>query len=65
LFGETSDVSRLGTTANGTPKRSRTSTPAVSGLSKKPAGPIGAIKGKPKMDDDIIGSMDLGIDIEI
>ena len=36
LFGEASDVSRLGTPANGTPTRSRTSTPAVSGLSKKP-----------------------------
>jgi RNA polymerase-associated protein RTF1 len=65
LFGEASDISRLGTPANGTPKRSRTSTPAISSLSKKPAGPIGAIKGKPKMDDDVIGSMDLGIDIEI
>lgn len=65
LFGEASDISRLGTPANGTPKISRTSTPAASGLSKKPAGPIGAIKGKPKMDDDVIGSMDLGIDIEI
>jgi RNA polymerase-associated protein RTF1 len=67
LFGEASDISRLGTPANGTPKRSRTSTPAVgsSSVSKRPAGPIGAIKGRPKMDDDVIGSLDLGIDIEI
>lgn len=65
LFGENSDVSRLGTPAVDAPKRSRTSTPAVGGVGKKPAGPIGAIKGKPKMDDDVIGSMDLGIDIEI
>jgi hypothetical protein len=34
-------------------------------VSKRPAGPIGAIKGRPKMDDDVIGSLDLGIDIEI
>lgn len=63
LFGETPDISRLGTPANGTPKRS--GTPATSAAGKKPAGPIGAIKGRSKMDDDVIGSMDLGIDIEI
>lgn len=63
LFGEASDISRLGTPASGTPKISRTSTPTAGSLGKK--GPIGAIKGKPKLDDDVIGSMDLGIDIEI
>jgi len=62
LFGDASDISRLGTPANGEPKISRTSTPANG---KKSAGPIGAIKGRSKMDDDVIGSMDLGIDIEI
>jgi hypothetical protein len=65
LFGEASDVSRLGTPANGTPKISRTSTPANGNAGKKTGGPIGAIKGRSKMDDDVIGSMDLGIDIEI
>lgn len=65
LFGEASDISRLGTPANGTPKISRTNTPANGSAGKKPAGPIGALKGRSKMDDDVIGSMDLGIDIEI
>ena len=65
MFGEASDISRLGTPANGTPKISRTNTPANGSAGKKPAGPIGALKGRSKMDDDVIGSMDLGIDIEI
>jgi RNA polymerase-associated protein RTF1 len=67
LFGDASDISRVGTPANGTPKISRTGTPANGNgnTGKKPAGPIGAIKGRSKMDDDVIGSMDLGIDIEI
>ena len=65
LFGDASDISRLGTPANGTPKISRTGTPANGNAGKKSAGPIGAIKGRSKMDDDVIGSMDLGIDIEI
>jgi RNA polymerase-associated protein RTF1 len=63
LFGEASDISRVGTPANGAPKISRTGTPANGNAGKK--GPIGAIKGRSKMDDDVIGSMDLGIDIEI
>lgn len=65
LFGDTPDVSRLGTPANGTPKPSRTATPANGGVGKKPAGPLGAVRGRSKMDDDVIGSMDLGIDIDI
>ena len=65
LFGEASDISRLGTPANGTPKISRAGTPANGTASKKSGGPIGAIKGRSKMDDDVIGSMDMGIDIEI
>lgn len=65
LFGDASDISRMGTPANGTPKISRTGTPANGTAGKKSGGPIGAIKGRSKMDDDVIGSMDLGIDIEI
>lgn len=63
LFGETPTASRLGTPANGTPKRS--GTPANGSIGKKPTGPLGAVRGRAKMDDDVIGSMDLGIDIEI
>jgi RNA polymerase-associated protein RTF1 len=63
LFGDASDISRVGTPANGAPKASRTGTSANGNAGKK--GPIGAIKGRSKMDDDVIGSMDLGIDIEI
>jgi RNA polymerase-associated protein RTF1 len=69
LFGDgSSDLSRAATPVGGdrTPmKRSRTGTP-MNGVKKekKPSGPIGAITKK-AMDDEIIGSMDLGIDIEI
>lgn len=63
LFGETPDGSRAGTPANGasTPKKSRAGTPQVTAVRK---GPIGALKQK-NLDDDVIGSLDLGIDVEI
>lgn len=63
LFGEdTPDTSRAGTPMNGsdTPKR-RAGTPLVGAKEK---GPVGALKKK-NLDDDVIGSMDLGIDIDI
>lgn len=70
LFGEGSDISRAGTPLGGTPRRSRASTP-MNGVSmrkekeaEKKGGPIGAIRKK-VLDDEIIGGMDLGIDIEI
>ncbi|KAF2169097.1 hypothetical protein M409DRAFT_64883 [Zasmidium cellare ATCC 36951] len=62
LFGEGSDTSRAGTPATGvdTPKKkSGTSTP-LNGVK----GPIGALKKK-NLEDDVIGGLDLGIDIEI
>lgn len=65
LFGETPTASRLGTPANGTPKISRAGTPANGSAGKKPSGPLGAVRGRARMDDDVIGSMDLGIDIDI
>lgn len=61
LFGE-SDISRVGTPAI---ERSRTGTPATGSAGKKPSGPLGAVRGRVKTDDDVIGSMDFGIDIEI
>ncbi|CAK3943634.1 RNA polymerase-associated RTF1 [Lecanosticta acicola] len=62
LFGETPDVSRAGTPANGadTPKKNRANTPLLA--IKK--GPVGALKQK-SLDDDVIGGLDLGIDVEI
>lgn len=63
LFGEGSDTSRAGTPATGivTPlRKSATSTPLLSGVK----GPIGALKKK-NLEDDVIGGLDLGIDIEI
>ncbi|KXT13552.1 hypothetical protein AC579_1403 [Pseudocercospora musae] len=63
LFGEdTPGTSRAGTPMNGadTPKR-RAGTPLVGSKEK---GPVGALKKK-NMDDDVIGSMDLGIEIDI
>jgi RNA polymerase-associated protein RTF1 len=67
LFGEGSDVSGLGTPANGTPKRSQTSTPPTSSLKTKTTGPIGAIRSMQRMDDDedVIASLGIDIDIEI
>lgn len=63
LFGEGSDISRTNTPANGTPKKSRAGTPA-NGV-KKAGGLFGKVGGR-KMDDEVIGSMDMGIDdIEI
>lgn len=58
LFGDAgSDISRTATPVNGTPKRG--STPA-NGVPKK----LGTFSRK-KLDDDVIGAMDLGIDIDI
>lgn len=64
LFGETPNGSRAGTPANGasTPKKSRAGTPQVTAPTRK--GPIGALKQK-HLDDEMIGSLDLGIDVEI
>lgn len=63
LFGEGSDISRAGTPVNGLKKaaksgRSRSSTPLVQR-------PLGALISTQKNDDDVIGAMDLGIDIDI
>jgi len=65
LFGEGSDISRAGTPLGGTPRRSRAGTP-MNGVKKEKSllGAVGAIKKK-NLDDDVIGSMDLGIDVEI
>lgn len=65
LFGEASDASRAGTpSANGTdtPKKSRAATPLSQVVKKK--GPVGALKQK-SLDDDVIGGLDLGIDVDI
>lgn len=66
LFGDGSDISRTGTPANGglsgvgTPKR--TGTPAGEKAVRK----FGTLASKKKnMEDDVIASMDLGIDIDI
>lgn len=65
LFGEGSDISRAGTPASGidTPKKSRAQTPLT-----QPANgtklPVGALKKK-NLDDDVIGGLDLDIDVEI
>jgi len=66
LFGEGSDISRTGTPVGGTPKRSRAATPlnGGAGVKKEKSGLLGTIKKK-NLDDDVIGSLDLGIDIEI
>ncbi|PSK42293.1 hypothetical protein B9Z65_4207 [Elsinoe australis] len=63
LFGEGSDISRAGTPMNGTPKkgRSRAGTPMNALKEKKSYGQF----TKKKMDDEVIASMDLGIDIDI
>ena len=64
LFGESgTDISRAGTPANGigTPRRSRAGTP-LTGVREK--GPLGALKKK-VLDDDVIGNLDLGIDIDL
>ncbi|PNS19080.1 hypothetical protein CAC42_1816 [Sphaceloma murrayae] len=63
LFGDGSDISRAGTPANGTPKkgRSRAGTPMNGVKEKKAYGQF----SKKKMDDEVIASMDLGIDIDI
>lgn len=64
LFGEGSDASRAATPANGTPKViSRASTPA---LKEKKKGPLGSVRGVSKMEDEVLGGLDLGMDdIEI
>ncbi|TKA68615.1 hypothetical protein B0A55_09209 [Friedmanniomyces simplex] len=72
LFGD-SDVSRAGTpvpgaTGTNTPRRSRAGTP-LNGVKKERSGlaaaaAVGAIK-KRNMDDEVIGSLDMGIDLEI
>ncbi|KAG8625442.1 hypothetical protein KVT40_007193 [Elsinoe batatas] len=58
LFGDASDVSQAGTPKKG---RSRAGTP-MNGLKEKKA--LGQFSKK-KMDDEVIASMDLGIDIDI
>ncbi|KAH9819386.1 RNA polymerase II C-terminal domain phosphoserine binding [Teratosphaeria destructans] len=71
LFGSEDGTSGAGTPVGGkSPRRSRTGTP-MNGAAKKekkvvgaPGGPIGALKKK-KLDDEVIGDMDLGIDVEI
>ncbi|KAK1818435.1 RNA polymerase-associated protein rtf1 [Friedmanniomyces endolithicus] len=72
LFGD-SDASRAGTPVPGgtnanTPRRSRAGTP-LNGVKKEKGGlvaaaAVGAIK-KRSMDDEVIGSLDMGIDVEI
>jgi len=66
LFGD-SDASRAGTPVpGGTPRRSRAGTPS-NGPKKEKSGVkavLGAI-GKKRMDDEVIGGLDLGIDVEI
>lgn len=70
LFGEGSDISRAGTPLGGTPRRSRAGTPMNGAAvrnereTENKGGPIGTIRKK-AMDDEIIGGMDLGIDVEI
>lgn len=69
LFGETPGGSRGSTPATGgavTPRAggSRAGTPLLGAVKKEAGGPLGALKKK-AMDDDVIGSLDLGIDIEI
>lgn len=65
LFGEGSDLSRAGTPASGidTPKKSRAHTPLT-----QPANgaklPVGALKKK-NLDDDVIGGLDLDIEVDI
>ena len=63
LFGEGSDTSRAGTPANGidTPKKKKSGTNTPQNGVK---GPIGALK-KNNLEDDVMGDLDLGIDIEI
>lgn len=63
LFGEGSDTSRAGTPANGidTPKKKKSGTNTPQNGVK---GPIGALKKK-NLEDDVMGDLDLGIDIEI
>ncbi|EON67574.1 hypothetical protein W97_06942 [Coniosporium apollinis CBS 100218] len=64
LFG--SDISRTGTPANGgvgTPKK-RSGTPANGGEKREKKTGIPTFR-KRNMDDDVIASMDLGVDIEI
>lgn len=61
LFGSASDISRAGTPANGTPRRSRAGTP-LNGTKEKKA--FGQFTRK-KMDDEVIAGLDLGIDIDI
>jgi len=60
LFGETPDGSRAGTPANGTDMPKETT--VLVGNAKK--GPVGALKQK-NLDDEVIGGLDLGIDLEI
>lgn len=62
LFGEGSDTSRAGTPASGieTPKKKSGLNTPQNGVK----GPIGALKKK-NLEDDVIGDLDLGIDIEI
>ncbi|KAK5709276.1 RNA polymerase-associated protein rtf1 [Elasticomyces elasticus] len=72
LFGD-SDASRAGTPVPGapatsTPRRSRAGTP-LNGVKKERSGlaaaaAVGAIRKK-HMDDEVIGGLDLGIDVEI
>ncbi len=59
MFGEETDGSRAGTPME-TPKKS-----GVGMSVKKATGPVGSLKVR-ELDDDVIGSLDLGIDeIEI
>ena len=68
LFGEGSDVSRAVTPVDGTPKISRAGTPVVGGLvvKEKKKGPLGAVRGVSRIEDEVLGGLDLGIeDIDI
>jgi RNA polymerase-associated protein RTF1 len=60
LFGDASDISRIGTPSNGAISAGN-STPINEKLKKTT---LGGFKKKPK-DEDIIADMDLGIDIDI
>ena len=68
LFGDGSDISRAGTpVGGGTPRRSRAGTPINGGLAvKKERSGLGQVGMKKKnLDDEVIGNLDLGIDVEI
>ena len=69
LFGEGSETSRAATPVGGRSpgpvKRSRAGTPMNGAGVKKDKGAVGQVGKKKNMDDEVIGNMDLEIDVEI